>query len=210
MSVPEPSPRESIGESVLISCDMGAATDLREEMDAERRLLTRLEYEQLAAAGAFEDERVELIEGEIWQMSPIGPDHEESVDRLTEILIRRLADRARVRTQGSMAIGSRSVPQPDLLVLEHRSYAKERPTTAFLAIEVANTSLRRDRGVKAALYAQAAIPEYWIVNLVDRLVEVRTQIVSGAYTRQASYRAGESITLVAFPDVSIAVADVLP
>lgn len=67
-----------------------------------------------------------------------------------------------------------------------------------------------DRGVKAALYAEAAIPEYWIVNLVDRVVEVRTEIVSGTYARQSSYRAGESITLLSFPDVSIAVADVLP
>lgn len=189
---------------------MGAAVDLRDEMEADRHRLSRVEYEQLVATGALDGARVELIDGEIWEMNPIGPDHDECVDRLSNMLARRLPVNVRVRTQGSIAIGARSVPQPDLLLLEERSYARERPTTALLAIEVANTSLRRDRGVKAALYAEAAIPEYWIVNLVDRVVEVRTEIVSGTYARQSSYRAGESITLLSFPDVSIAVADVLP
>ncbi len=189
---------------------MGAAIDLRDAMGAERRLLSGVEYEQLVAVGAFEDEQVELIEGEIWEMNPIGPDHEESVDRLSALLHRVLGARARVRTQGSIAIGARSILQPDVLVLEERSYAKERPTMAFLAIEVAASSLRRDRTVKAALYAQAGIPEYWIVNLAERTVEVRTNVVSGSYACEAVFRTAETITLKAFPDVSIAVAQFLP
>jgi Uma2 family endonuclease len=179
-------------------------------MEADRRRWTREEYEQFVATGALDGERVELIDGEIWDMNPIGPDHCESVDRITETMIRRLGDRARVRTQGAIAIGERSEPQPDVLVMARRNYATSHPTTAYLAIEVAASSLKRDRGVKAALYAEAAIPEYWIVNLVDRIVEVRSEIISAAYTKLTSYRSGQSITLIQFPDVTIAVDDVLP
>jgi Uma2 family endonuclease len=109
-----------------------------------------------------------------------------------------------------MAIGNRSEPQPDLLVVERRSHADAHPTAAFLAIEVAKSSLRRDRGVKASLYAAAGVPEYWVVNLIDRVVEVRSEIVDGAYRQLVSYTSGEAITLVAFPEVVLYVDDVLP
>jgi Uma2 family endonuclease len=194
----------------LVSITADREADRVAEMAAPRRLLTRTEYEALVLAGHFEDERVELIEGEIWEMSPIGPDHAESVDRLNELLVTRFAGRARVRVQAPMAIGDRSEPQPDLLLVERRSHAAAHPRAAHLAIEVAKSSLRRDRGVKAELYAAAGVPEYWVVNLVDRVVEVRSHIVSGAYARIETHRSGATITLLAFPDVSIAVDDVLP
>jgi Uma2 family endonuclease len=181
---------------------MRAIVDLSGE---PRRRLMRSEYEQLVDAGSFEGERVELIQGEILEMSPTGPDHDSTVDRLNELLVLRLTGRARVRTQGSIAIGDHSEPVPDLLVLERRDYDDAHPSTALLAIEVARSSLRRDRGAKAALYAEAGIPEYWVVNLVDRIVEVHTEIISGSYARVTPYRKGDAIRLVAFADVEVAV-----
>jgi Uma2 family endonuclease len=175
----------------------------------ERRLLTRSEYDQLVNAGVFEDERVELIYGEILAMAPIGADHESVVDLLTELLVLALSSRARVRVQSSIAIADHSQPEPDLLLLDRGDYSARRPTTAYLAIEVASSSLRRDRGPKVALYAEAKIPEYWIVNLVDKIVEVHTEIVGGTYARVTPYRSGEQIRLQAFPDTELAVADFL-
>ncbi len=185
---------------------MRAMVDLSGE---PRRRLARTEYERLVDAGSFEGERVELLYGEILEMAPTGPDHDATVDRLNELLVLRLAGRARVRTQGSFAVGNHSEPVPDLVVLERRDYDDAHPTSAHLVIEVARTSLRRDRGPKSALYAEAGIPEYWVVNLVDGIVEVHTEIVSGAYARVTPYRRGESIRLVAFEGVAVAVEDFL-
>lgn len=185
---------------------MSAAPDLLGE---PRHRLTRAEYEQVVATGVFDRQRVELLYGEILDMSPIGPDHASVVERLTELLVLRLVGRASIRPQLSFSVGDHSEPEPDLLVVPRKSYRQSHPSEAFLAIEVARTSLQRDRGPKAALYAEAGVPEYWIVNLVDGLIEVRREIVSGAYARVTPYRLGESITLSAFPDVEIAVADVL-
>lgn len=181
---------------------MRAMVDLSNE---PRRLLTRSEYDRLVEAGVFDGERVELLYGEILEMSPTGPDHDSTVDRLNELFVLRLAGRARIRAQGSIALGERSEPVPDLLVLERRDYDDAHPSTAHLVIEVARTSLRRDRGPKASLYAEAGIPEYWVVNLVDHIVEVHTDIVSGAYARVTPFRKGEPIRLTAFPEVEIAV-----
>ncbi len=123
-------------------------------------------------------------------------------------MITKLATRARVRSQGALAIGNDSEPLPDASVLERRDDDDAHPT-AYLVIEVARTSLKRDRGAKAVLYARAGIPEYWVVNLIDRIIEVHSDIVSGTYARITPYRRGNSIRLVAFPDIEIAVDDSL-
>lgn len=169
----------------------------------------RREYERLVEEGFFEGERIELLCGEILEMAPSGPDHDSTVDRLVELMITKLGTRARVRSQGAIAIGNDSEPLPDVSVLERGDYDDAHPTTAHLVIEVARTSLKRDRGAKAVLYALAGIPEYWVVNLVDRIVEVHTDIVSGTYARITPYRRGGLIRLVAFPDIEIAVDDFL-
>jgi len=173
------------------------------------RRLRRAEYEKLVEAGVFENERVELLYGTIVDMSPIGTSHEAAVDSLNELLVLRLAGRATVRIQNSIAASDGSQPQPDVAVVPRKSYREEHPTEALLLIEVADSSLATDRGVKAQLYAECGVPEYWVVNVRDGIIEVHTEIVGGVYTRVEPYRPGGSIRLTSFSDVEIAVSDVL-
>jgi Uma2 family endonuclease len=173
------------------------------------RPLSRAEYDQMVDAGLFEDERVELLYGVIDKMSPKGPDHDDAIDRLNELLGRALAGRARIRIQNSFAASDLSEPEPDVAVVPPGDYRKAHPSEAWLVIEVSRTSLPKDRGMKAKLYAESNVGEYWVVNLVDELVMVHSDIVGGSYTRVVSYRKGETIQLLRFPDVTVAVSDVL-
>jgi len=163
----------------------------------------------MVEAGLFRDERVELLRGLLVEMSPQDPRHSAPIDRLTELLVLALAPRARVRVQLPVALSEDSEPEPDLAVVAAGDYDTEHPTHALLVIEVAGSSLRKDRGLKASLYAEAGVPEYWIVDLAGGLVEVYTDIVGGVYARMTPFRPGESIRLVAFPDTVVAVSDIL-
>ena len=118
------------------------------------RPIRREEYEQMVSIGLFEDERVELLEGWLVEMSPIGPEHDEVVSRLTEWFVRALDKAARVRPQCTF-LTQRSAPQPDLAVVPAADYRGRQPDTAFLVVEVAKSSLRKDRGLKAKIYARA-------------------------------------------------------
>lgn len=169
------------------------------------RPLRRVEYDQLIKLGAFEDERIELLDGQLVAMSPIGPPHTATVDRLTELLVLALHGRAIVRCQGSFAASELSEPEPDFTVLAKGDYDLEHPSEAHLVIEVAESSLAKDRGRKLRMYASCGIPEYWVVNLPERCVEVYTGPTPGAYANVERYERGQSIRLVAFPDVSLAV-----
>lgn len=173
------------------------------------RPLRRVEYDQLVALGAFQDERIELIDGEMVAMSPIGAPHNWVVQNLTRLLVLALEGRAGVRCQSSFAALEFSEPEPDFAVVALGNYAADHPSEAHLIIEVAESSLAMDRGKKLRLYARCAIPEYWIVNLPERCVEVYSQPAQETYSRVERYEPGQAISLVAFPDVSFAVADVL-
>ncbi|HEY2410392.1 MAG TPA: Uma2 family endonuclease [Polyangiaceae bacterium] len=168
------------------------------------RPLKRSEYDALIAQGAFENERIELIDGALVYMSPIKEPHNRSVTALTELLVLALAGRAWVRPQCSFAASELSEPEPDLCVVP-RDKPEGLPEVALLVIEVAESSLAFDRGRKARLYAESAIPEYWVVNLREGVVEVHTDPASGHYRKLVSVGPGERITLVAFPDVSLSV-----
>jgi Uma2 family endonuclease len=157
----------------------------------------------------FEGERVELLYGVVVQMSPHGPLHDSALQELTELLVRNLAGRASVRIQSAFAASDGSEPEPDVAVVPKGDYRGAHPDQAGLIVEVAHSSLPKDRGIKARLYAESGVPEYWIVNLVDRLIEVHTEIVGGAYTRVTPRRPGERIALQQFPDVEFAVEDVI-
>ena len=172
------------------------------------RRLKRTEYDALVHAGAFEDERVELLYGVIVPMAPQDPAHSEPVTLVHEALMIALLGRARVRVQCPFAASDDSEPEPDVAVVAPRSYRDEHPSSAWLIVEVANSSHKRDR-LKADLYAAANIPEYWLVDVPRRVVEVRTSPEGGLYTGLRTARLGESITLVAFPDVSLPVSDIL-
>src|SRR5439155_9322667 len=120
------------------------------------------------------DDKVELLEGVVVAMAPEGPRHEMAIDKTSEALRLAVAGRAVVRVQHSVHAGARSVPEPDVAVVEgrHDDYVRARPKTALLVVEVARTSLARDRRAKARIYAAAGIPEYWIANLPDYVLEV--------------------------------------
>jgi Uma2 family endonuclease len=173
------------------------------------RPLRRVEYDHLVSLGIFDGEHIELIDGQLRRMSPIGPPHASTVDRLTELLVLTFAGRARVRVQGSFAAGEFSEPEPDLIVLPLGDYDAAHPDVAHLMIEVAESSLSYDRGRKARLYAECGVPEYWIVNLVERVVEVHRTPVSGKYEHVTVHAKGERLRLLAFPDLELAIDDFL-
>lgn len=183
------------------------------EVAATRRRFTRGEYYRMAEVGILgRRDRVELIRGEIIQMSPIGNRHGAFVDNLTRLLVRRLPDEVIVRVQGALALSDDTEPQPDLTVLRRRAIPyKEREAwaeDALLVIEVAETSLAYDRSTKLRLYAEAGIPEYWVVDCTAETVEVHRGPGPEGY-RDVSLVAGEAtLALQAFPDVTLRTTDI--
>lgn len=180
----------------------------------QTRPFTVDEYYRMAEAGILhEDDRVELIRGAIVEMSPIGSRHAARVDRLSTEFHTRLISRAIVRVQGPVRLSPNSEPEPDILLLRPRSdfYAAAHPGPAdvLLLVEVADTSLEYDRGEKLALYAEAGIPEVWIVDLAHEVVEVFRQPDAGSYRRQDVFGRGASLAPEAFPDAVISVDAIL-
>lgn len=182
------------------------------QLEPERiRPLRRVEYDRLVELGIFdEDEKIELLRGVLVAMSPQGADHGYVIERLTKLLIDALGDRGRLRPQTPFAASELSEPEPDLAVYPPAPYVRAHPDRALLVIEIAYSSLRKDRGIKAEIYAEAEVPEYWIVDLVHGAVEVRTAPQDGHYGRTVTYGRGERIALVAFPDLTLATDDFLP
>jgi Uma2 family endonuclease len=172
-----------------------------------RRPLRRREYDRLVEAGAFDDERIELLAGMLVAVSPQGAEHAVVVNELVVLLAGLLAGRAIVRGQSPLALSDESEPEPDVAVVPPGHYRDEHPAQALLVIEVADSSLRRDREVKAELYACAGVAEYWVVNLVDRVVEVSRTAVEGHYVDVSRLGAGQTLRPVAFPDVAIGVSE---
>ena len=182
------------------------------DVEAARRLFTVEEYHRMAEAGILgADERVELIEGEVVQMAPIGPRHAGCVINATRLFITRLGDRAVVSPQNPVVIPPRSEPQPDLVVLRPRavSYSRELPASedVLLAVEVADTTVRFDRLVKARLYARAGIAEFWLCLPVDGAVEVYRGPGADGYASVTRHGAGQLVSPLAFPEVGFAVTD---
>ena len=174
------------------------------------RPLKRVEYERLAAEGFFEDEQVELLFGMVVPMSPTDPAHNLSNLRLRRMLERALSDRAYVFDQSDFAASDVSEPKPDLAVVPAVDDWKQHPSKAFLIVEVARSSLRRDKGPKAAVYGLADVEEYWVVNHVDEVVEVYRDRHKGDWRQRTTHKRGDTISMLAFPDVQIAVSEILP
>lgn len=180
----------------------------------QRRLFTVETYHQMAAGGALrEDERLELIEGEIIQMSPIKPRHAGHVKRLAGMLSARLGPRAILGVQDPVELSDSSEPQPDISVLQPRAdtYADSHPKPAdiLLIIEVADTTASYDRDVKLPLYARAGIREAWLVSLQDGWIEVHSDPSEHGYKSIRRAFSGETVCPGVLPDVAIDVADVL-
>ena len=180
-----------------------------------RRRFTVDEYHRMAEAGILgEDDRVELIEGEIVEMSPSGWRPQACVDRLTHRLVPVLQSRAILRPQGPIRLSSDSEPQPDLVVLRPRAdfYAEggPGPEDVLWLIEISDTSLRYDRDVKVPLYGRYGIPEVWVVDLAGEQVFVyRDPRPGGGYRSAQVLGRGARLAPHAFPDLELAVNEIL-
>ncbi len=176
-----------------------------------RRRFSREEYYRMAEVGILgEDDRVELIEGEIVEMSPIGSRHVAFVMNLGRLLTLRLGERAFVSVQSPVVLTADTEPQPDLAVLRPRAYKERKPQAddVLLLIEAADASLAYDRTTKLRLYARAGIPEYWIVDCAAESVEVYRNPGPEGY-RDVTRAAGTAtLTLRAFPDVALTTTEI--
>jgi Uma2 family endonuclease len=175
-----------------------------------RHRFTVADYHQMATAGILaEDDRVELIEGEIVDMAPIGGPHIGGVNRLNRLFTRGL-EQAIVQVQNPIRLDEHSEPQPDLSLLrpEARVYPAE-PRDVLLVVEVAETSLRYDRQVKIPLYARAAIPEVWLVDLTTRTIYVHRDPTPDGYRTVLTVRGDEPLSPQAFPDFTLTADQIL-
>jgi Uma2 family endonuclease len=178
-------------------------------VELEHRLFTVDEYYRMAAAGILnEDDRVELIDGEIVHMPPIGSNHASVVDTLAGLLTSQLRrDQAIVRVQNPVRLNNLSELQPDISLLKPRGdrYKHAHPGTddIFLVIEVAESSAMSDREVKIPRYAGAAVPEVWLIDLNDQVVEVYRDPGEGEYRDQRRVARDESLSPQALPDVKV-------
>jgi Uma2 family endonuclease len=172
------------------------------------------QYERMGEIGIFrEGDRVELIGGEIIEMSPIGRLHAACVDALSEVLRERLQRTVNIRIQNPIRLDDDSEPQPDIAVLKRRDDfyrgAHPKPEDVLLLIEVAETSLAYDREAKLPLYAFYGIREVWIVNLAEERIETYADPVEGVYETSASYGRGEEIQSGAVAALKLNVSEVL-
>ncbi len=179
-----------------------------------RRRFTVDEYFALAEAGILhKEERIELIDGEIIIMSPIGDPHRQSVNWVGRLLTIALGKRAMVQVQATIVLNDATAPEPDIAVIRLRSIndlVTATPEEIYFLVEVADSSLAFDRETKLPRYAAAGIPEVWIANLVNRQVEAHCNPVDGVYQSVRIIHAGATISPQAFPDVTLAVSDFLP
>ena len=179
----------------------------------------RVEYERLVDVGAFEGEPIELVGGQLIVAEPKGSPHAAGVGMAGDALRAALPPGWTVRIQDPLALDDESAPEPDVAVVRgrHGDYRDAHPARAALIVEVAESSLTFDRVQKGSLYARAGIVDYWIVNLVDRLVEVYrdpgpdlTAPFGWRYGSVERFRPPAALTLLRVPAASIPVAALLP
>lgn len=185
---------------------------LLDEVDVRRFTVT--EYYRMADAGVIDmDERVELIDGVICQMSPEDSRHAAGIEIARQVLAAKLGNRFGLRMRHPLTLNQATEPEPDVAVVEDpnpRAYANKHPTSAVLVIEVARSSLAKDLGTKANQYASARIPEYWVENLVDDCLEVLREPEDGEYTSRTTLRQRDVVRPLCTPDVEIRVDELLP
>lgn len=175
-------------------------------------MITVPEYFGLVDRGLLEpDARVELLEGVVTSMSPQSPRHASAIRRALRELQRAFGEQALVTDQSPFLAAS-SVPEPDVAVVPGtpEDYDHRHPDQALLLIEVADSSLAQDRLTKAAIYAAAGVPEYWIVNLLDDVVEVLGEPIAGVFTSRRVAGPGEVLAPLSAPDAAVEVSALLP
>lgn len=179
-----------------------------------KRWITVDEYERMGEAGIFHpDDRLELLEGVIYDLSPIGSPHAACVDFLSSFLNRLFGGKFIVRVQSPIRLNDFSEPQPDIALLRWRDdfyrHAHPTPADVLLVIEVADSTVESDRSYKMPLYAKAGIQEAWIVNLPDEKIELYAEPAGDVYQSSQSFKRGEEVQAYGLADLRVNVADVL-
>jgi Uma2 family endonuclease len=184
--------------------------------EVQRKLWTREEYYRLGEQGWFNDQRTELIEGEIIVLPPISHDHCYVIEGIKEVLTEVFGKDYWIRSQYPLPVGQRSEPQPDISVVTgnfrtHRAH----PQSYLLAIEVSRTTLAYDLQTKSTLYAKAGVEEYWVVDVASRSVIVHREpgtdfIGVARYQKVTTHKEGESITPLAKLESVVEIARILP
>ena len=194
--------------------EMVAQLERAPDLGAHRRLFTVEELLRMDAAGVLDpDERVELLDGELIRMAPIGTRHAAVVMWLNRRLTFAL-ERALVNPQNSIRLGERSLPQPDITLLRYREdcyvTAHPRPEDVLLLIEVADSTVRLDRTIKGPHYGRSGISEFWLVDLQGDVLEVhRDPHPRQGYREVTRLVRGGTVRPLAFPELELAVGDVL-
>jgi Uma2 family endonuclease len=183
--------------------------------EISKRLFTVDDYQRMAKAGILsEDDRVELVRGEVLAMAPINPPHNGAVLRASNALFSIVQNRAIVSVQGSIVLSEYDQPQPDICLLRRRDdfYTSQHatPHDILLIIEVADSSLNYDRIVKLAVYAQSGVPEYWIADISNDCVWVYSEIQEKSYSVTRKFNRGASLEPQLLPSCFIPVDVLLP
>jgi Uma2 family endonuclease len=184
-------------------------------IEVSRRRFTVHEYHRMVDAGILcEDDRVELIRGEVLKMSPIGPRHSAAVLRATQALVRMVGDRAIVGVQGSIRLDEYDEPQPDIYLLRPKDdfYASGHagPSDIFLIVEMADSSLEYDQTVKMQLYAETGVPEYWIADIRNDAIIAYTARSKDGYRTVRTFHRGSTIVPEQLPGIVIPAEVLLP
>jgi Uma2 family endonuclease len=170
------------------------------------------DYHQIIATGLLNERKVELICGEIIEMSPEGAPHSSYCGEITEYLRKILGDRAKVREAHPITLPNNSEPEPDIAIVKTRSTLyRDRhpyPEDIFWLIEIANSTLAKDVSIKKDLYANAGIEEYWVLNLAESVLVVFRDLTRSGYQSTTSFTSG-MISPLAFPDISIDIQKLL-
>ena len=185
------------------------------QVTRERRKFTVDEYFRMVEAGVLKPkEKVELIEGEILLMAPMGPPHLGGVTRHARVFISQAANRFSVLIQGPVRLDEHSAPEPDVILAKFReddySFAHASPEDILLIIEVADSSLNYDREVKTHIYGRFNIPETWVLNLQGDCIERFTQPGPEGYAQHTVLGRGDKVTPLSWPEVELAVNELLP
>jgi Uma2 family endonuclease len=177
-----------------------------------RARLTVAQFQRMGDAGIMPPEtRLELVDGELIEMAPIGPRHMHAVNRLTRALVAAVGEAAIVSVQNPVALGEHSETQPDLALLRPQSDSETRLPTqddVLLLVEVADTTLQYDRTTKLALYARFGVREVWIVNLIDRILEIHREPYNGAYRLKLERHANDAVAPVALPNAEVRLSEI--
>lgn len=181
---------------------------------SNRRLISVAEYDRMIELGLFnEDERVELLNGEIITIMPKGTKHAIFNDLVTDILKEKLGNQVYVRNQNPIVLDDFSEPEPDVVLVKppRNIYLEKHPTpeNIYLVMEISDSTLQIDREIKSMAYAHAGISQYLLLNLIDQTIEDYREPSPSGYESKKTHRIGGKFNLVEFPEVEINVSDIL-